>query len=55
MQDNQKEEITAQLKSIQGCLLGTAVGDALGLPFEGMSPERIKKIKTFTITTSIFL
>ena len=23
-----------------GCLLGTAVGDALGLPYEGMSPRR---------------
>ena len=22
-----------------GCLLGTAVGDALGLPYEGMSPR----------------
>ncbi len=31
--------------SIQGCLLGTAVGDSLGLPFEGMSPLRIKKLK----------
>lgn len=33
-----------QFKAIQGCLLGTAVGDALGLPFEGMSPQRIKKL-----------
>ncbi len=23
-----------------GCLLGTAVGDALGLPYEGLSPRR---------------
>jgi ADP-ribosylglycohydrolase len=29
---------------IAGLLLGTAVGDALGLPFEGMSPQRIAKI-----------
>ena len=25
---------------IVGCLLGTAVGDALGLPYEGLSPQR---------------
>jgi len=28
---------------IVGCLLGTAVGDALGLPFEGLSKRRICK------------
>ena len=33
-----------QFKAIQGCLLGTAIGDSLGLPFEGMSPQRIKKL-----------
>jgi ADP-ribosyl-[dinitrogen reductase] hydrolase len=27
-----------------GCLLGTAVGDALGLPYEGLRPERAKKL-----------
>ena len=27
-----------------GCIWGTAVGDALGLPFEGMSPRRIAKL-----------
>ena len=26
--------------SLVGCLLGTAVGDALGLPYEGLSPRR---------------
>ncbi|MCM2371420.1 ADP-ribosylglycohydrolase family protein [Aporhodopirellula aestuarii] len=26
--------------AIVGCLLGTAVGDALGLPYEGLSPNR---------------
>jgi len=25
---------------IVGCLLGTAVGDALGLPYEGLSSRR---------------
>lgn len=27
-------------KAIQGCLIGTAVGDALGLPLEGLSRQR---------------
>ncbi len=31
-------------ESIIGCLLGTAVGDALGLPYEGLSKQRIAKI-----------
>ena len=26
--------------AIVGCILGTAVGDALGLPYEGLSPQR---------------
>ncbi len=30
--------------SITGCLLGTAVGDALGLPYEGMSPTRARRL-----------
>lgn len=30
--------------SIQGCLLGTAVGDAIGLPYEGMRPGRVAKL-----------
>lgn len=31
-------------KAIIGCILGTAVGDALGLPYEGLSPRRAKKL-----------
>ncbi len=30
--------------AIVGCLLGTAVGDALGLPYEGLSPQRAAAI-----------
>ncbi len=26
------------------CLLGTAVGDAIGLPYEGLSKDRLQKI-----------
>ncbi|MTW22540.1 ADP-ribosylglycohydrolase family protein [Allochromatium palmeri] len=30
--------------AIVGCLLGTAVGDALGLPYEGLSPQRAARL-----------
>ncbi len=30
--------------SVVGCLLGTAVGDSLGLPFEGMAHRRARRI-----------
>lgn len=32
--------IKVHFPSLAGCLLGTAVGDALGLPYEGLSPRR---------------
>ncbi|EGF24250.1 ADP-ribosylglycohydrolase family protein [Rhodopirellula baltica] len=31
-------------KSIVGCMLGTAVGDALGLPYEGLRPDRAARL-----------
>lgn len=31
-------------KAIIGCILGTAVGDALGLPYEGIAPMRARKL-----------
>ena len=34
------------LKSVMGCLLGTAVGDALGLPYEKLSRKRIYRSHT---------
>ena len=30
--------------AIVGCILGTAVGDALGLPYEGLSPRRASRV-----------
>ena len=30
--------------AIQGCLLGTALGDAIGLPYEGLSRQRVPKL-----------
>jgi ADP-ribosylglycohydrolase len=38
-----------------GCLLGTAVGDALGLPYEGLSPRRAIKLFPDTNRHHLFL
>ena len=38
------KQIMVNEKAIIGCVLGTAVGDALGLPYEGMSPSRASKL-----------
>lgn len=46
--------MTESFKAIQGCLLGTAVGDTLGLPFEGMSPLRIQKLKPLPLRHRFF-
>jgi len=46
--DQTTYRVPAQLKfhlALQGCLFGTAVADAIGLPFEGLSSRRIKKFK----------
>lgn len=37
------EKATILERAIHGALLGTAVGDALGLPAEGLQPERIRR------------
>ncbi|MBK7003324.1 MAG: ADP-ribosylglycohydrolase family protein [Rhodoferax sp.] len=34
---------TTRLQLIEGCLLGCAVGDAIGLPYEGMSTRRARR------------
>ncbi|QDV24529.1 ADP-ribosylglycohydrolase [Aureliella helgolandensis] len=31
-------------EAIVGCILGTAVGDALGLPYEGLTPQRAPRL-----------
>jgi len=31
-------------EAIVGCILGTAVGDAMGLPYEGLSPKRALRL-----------
>ena len=36
--------MNAQARAIIGCLLGTAVGDALGLPGEGLSRRRLARV-----------
>ena len=40
--------------SIIGCLLGTAVGDALGLPMEGLSKQRQQRIFPTITLKNIF-
>jgi ADP-ribosyl-[dinitrogen reductase] hydrolase len=35
---------------VAGCLLGTAVGDSIGLPYEGMSPRRAKRFAKLPLT-----
>lgn len=32
------------VKHLYGCLLGGAIGDAYGLPYEGLSPRRIRRL-----------
>lgn len=38
------KEALMNKKHIAGCILGTAVGDAMGLPYEGMSPGRASRL-----------
>jgi len=47
-----KESKRAAVASFAGVLLGTAVGDALGLPAENLPPERIRKWWPGSGTTS---
>ncbi|MEC4802914.1 MAG: ADP-ribosylglycohydrolase family protein [Jaaginema sp. PMC 1079.18] len=39
-------------KQIMGCLLGIAVGDAMGLPYEGLSPRRLRAWSKPTLSHS---
>lgn len=39
-----REETLPLQNTLVGCLLGTAVGDALGLPYEGLSPRRARRM-----------
>lgn len=41
--DNDDGDVEARRRRLEGCLLGTAVGDALGLPCEGLSPAVIAR------------
>lgn len=50
--DQIPKEVPAPLKlyyAFQGCMFGTAVGDAIGLPYEGISSRRIKKLNPFPL------
>ncbi len=41
--DGVVDDVDACRRRVEGCLLGTAVGDALGLPCEGLKPGRIAR------------
>jgi ADP-ribosylglycohydrolase len=38
------EKTHMNVNAVIGCLLGTAIGDALGLPYEGLSPQRAARV-----------
>jgi len=40
--------------TIEGCTVGTAVGDAIGLPYEGLSRERIRKFVSKPLSHRFF-
>lgn len=37
---------SVRYRALIGCLLGTAIGDAIGLPFEGLSRGRVQRMVT---------
>ena len=41
--NNSKQNVDKE-QAIIGCLLGTAVGDAMGLSYEGLSPQRLTQL-----------
>ena len=43
MDDTEDPRLAARRRAIEGSLLGTALGDALGLPFEGLSRRRVAR------------
>jgi len=55
--DQIPEDIPDQIRfyrASHGCMFGTAVGDAIGLPYEGISPRRIQKLKPFPLRHRFF-
>ena len=41
-------------RAIQGCIFGTAVADAIGLPYEGLKPGRIKRLHALPLRHRFF-
>ena len=42
------------IDTMNGCLLGGALGDSIGLPFEGMNARRIAKVAKMPLEQSLF-
>lgn len=40
--DTEEQLVTKMLTGVQGCLVGVALGDALGTPWEGMMPNEVR-------------
>lgn len=40
---------SSRLIALEGCLLGCAIGDAVGLPYEGISQKRVKRWARFPL------
>lgn len=38
------DDATSQERAIVGAMLGTALGDSIGLPYEGLSPQRARRL-----------
>ena len=49
-----KPEPLRHHQAIQGCLFGTAVGDAIGLPYEGLSSRRIQRLHAIPLKHRFF-
>jgi|GEM_PF-669036 len=47
--DGTDPEYLINTDAFSGCLLGTAVGDSIGLPFEGLSAKRVHKFISFPL------
>lgn len=41
--------------ALEGCVLGTAVGDMLGLPFENLSRDQVRRLLRLPLEQSLFL
>ena len=46
--------VSPDIRSLEGCLIGQAVGDAMGLPMEGLSRRRGNRLYSHTHRMQFF-